>query len=257
MIDLDVDMATRLVTLCARMSGVKTSTVTHPHRHARQLTRPMNKVMLPLVSARARYREAFFRAGLPVQERFEGLYGRGGRGNSSLFSAVSDARCPGNVWIGIAPFAKHRGKSYPLELVEEVVAILGREIADVKVFLFGGGDDECKILAGWAQMYGFAVSPAVARMGFPAELSLLSHIDVMLTMGFRHNMHLASLVGTKWCDNVGCHSPVTAVIRDGIRTSRLICRFRMPCRPLLSLWRQAVSSRGLSLPDSHKASSCS
>lgn len=42
----------------------------------------------------------------------------------------------GIKWIGIAPFAKHEGKIYPIELEEQVVAhFAGRP--DVKVFLLG------------------------------------------------------------------------------------------------------------------------
>lgn len=240
-IDLDVDITTRLVTLNARMSGLKTSTVTPPQRNARQLTRETNKVMLPLVSARARYREAFFRAGLPVQERFEGLYGHGGHGDENLFAAVGEPKRPGEVWIGIAPFAKHRGKSYPTELVEEVVAILGAEVGNARVFLFGGGEEERRILAEWDAKYPFAVSPAVARMRFPAELSLLSHIDVMLTMDSA-NMHLASLVGTKCVTMWGATHPYCGY-KGWHQSESLNLSLPMPCRPC-SLYGDKPCHRG-------------
>lgn len=240
-VDLDVDVITRLVTLNARMGGAKTSTVTPPQRNARQLTRETNKVMLPLVSARARYREAFFRAGLPVQERFDGIYGNGGCGDPALFSAISGVRKEGEVWIGIAPFAKYRGKSYPTELVEEVVAMLGAEVPNAKIFLFGGGAEECRILAEWDKKYAFAVSPAVAKMGLPAELSLLSHIDVMLTMDSA-NMHLASLVGTKCVTMWGATHPYCGY--KGWRQSEsLNLSLPMPCRPC-SLYGDKPCHRG-------------
>ena len=39
-------------------------------------------------------------------------------------------------WIGIAPFAKHRGKIYPVDDMEQVVARLS-ENEDYTIFLFG------------------------------------------------------------------------------------------------------------------------
>lgn len=228
-IDLDVDITSRLVTLNARMSGLRTSTVTPPHRNARQLTRETNKVMLPLVSARARYREAFFRAGLPVQERFEGLYGLDGHGDETFFAMVSGPKQPGEVWIGVAPFAKYRGKSYPTTQMEEVVSLVGNEVENARIFLFGGGDEEGRILAEWAEKYAFAMSPAVARPGFPAELSLLSHIDVMLTMDSA-NMHLASLVGTKCVTIWGATHPYCGY-KGWHQAESLNLSLPMPCRP--------------------------
>lgn len=240
-VDLDADFTTRVATMAARVGGTKTSTVTPPHAHARQLTRETNKVMLPLVSARARYREAFFRAGLPIQERFEGIYGHDGHGDPRLFEAVSSPRNADEVWIGIAPFAKYRGKSYPKELVEEVVASLGADVANVKIFLFGGGEEERRILSEWALKYKFAVSPAVARMGFPAELSLLSHLDVMLTMDSA-NMHLASLVGTKCVTVWGATHPYCGY-KGWHQSESMNISLPMPCRPC-SLYGDKVCHRG-------------
>ncbi|MDE6495168.1 MAG: glycosyl transferase family 1, partial [Duncaniella sp.] len=50
------------------------------------------------------------------------------------------------------------------------------------------------IFAGWAARYPGVISLADKRHGFPVELSLLSHLDVMVSMDSA-NMHLASIVG--------------------------------------------------------------
>ena len=45
--------------------------------HKRALTRSRNKVMLPLISSRARYREVFYRFGFALEDKFTSLYGSG------------------------------------------------------------------------------------------------------------------------------------------------------------------------------------
>ena len=227
-IGLDNDAWTRWIALRARLAGVASSLVRNaPGKN--KLIRKNNKVMLPLLTARARYREAFFRLGLPIQEHFQGLYGKGGKGDPALFDAVTPPPRPGETWIGIAPFAKHRGKSYPVEMMEEVVDILQRNIPDLKIILFGGGERERAILADWSRRHPCAVSPAVARLGFPAELSLLSYLDVMLTMDSA-NMHLASLVDVPVVTVWGATHPYCGYKGWHQKESRAIS-LPMPCRP--------------------------
>lgn len=239
-VSLDGGAFFKWLSLCARLSGCRASIIT-PAPNYRQLIRKNNKIMLPLTTARSRYREAFFRLGLPVQEHFKGLYGPGGKGDPSLFAYVTAPPTPGQHWVGIAPFAKHRGKSYPLEMTEEVLSIIEKEVPNLKVILFGGGDEERDILAGWAARHSCAFSPATARLGFPPELSLLSYLDVLLTMDSA-NMHLASLVGVKvitvwgathpYCGYKGWHQSESGAVS-----------LPMPCRPC-SLYGDKPCHRG-------------
>lgn len=237
---LDNEVFFRSVTSVARIGGMRCS-ILREAPNKRQLIRKNNKIMLPLLTARSRYREAFFRAGIPVQEHFQGIFGKCGKGDPSLFSSVTPPPSGGETWVGIAPFAKHKGKSYPPRLMEEVLSILENEIPGLKVILFGGGEEERKLLGEWNKRHAVAISPAVARLGFPAELSLLSYLDVMLTMDSA-NMHLASLVGvpviTVWgathpyCGFKGWHQNESGSIS-----------LPMPCRPC-SLYGDRACHRG-------------
>ncbi len=56
----------------------------------------------------------------------------------------------GSRWVGIAPFAAHKGKIYPPEKMEEVVKGLINN-PDVYVFLLGGGGEEQRLLETWSQ----------------------------------------------------------------------------------------------------------
>lgn len=190
-IDLHDDAKTRLFGMFFKMGGAKLKKINTGNSEKRALTRRHNKRMLPLISTRERYREVFYRAGFAFNETFSSLFGET-KPEPSIFAEISEAKQAGECWIAIAPFAKHKEKIYPIHLMkkvlDEVVSWQG-----VKVFLFGRGEAEQKVLDEWAKEYENVTSLATKRYGFPAELSLLSYCDVMVSMDSA-NMHLASLV---------------------------------------------------------------
>lgn len=192
-IDLHDVLRTKVFLLFCRMHRIPVAVINKGRKGKRALTRRHNKVLLPLISTRARYRQAFHHIGLPVESRFSGLFGHG-KGEPSAFSMITAPKGDGEKWIGIAPFAKHTGKIYPPAMMEQVV----REISgkgNIRIFLFGGGGQESEVLNTWAERYPCTLSLAGKRYGFPAELSLVSWLDVMVSMDSA-NMHLASLVRT-------------------------------------------------------------
>lgn len=193
-IDLQNDNITLPMCMYARLHGIKTIKFNRALHHKRTLTRSSNKVLLPMVSSRARYREAFFNAGLPIDARFKGLYGHEGKGDAALFASITPAKTSGDVWIGVAPFAAYAPKEYPPEKMHEVIRMLC-EHPEYRIFIFGGEGREHEIAAEWAKEHDCVRSLAGKRYGFPAELALLSHLDLMITMDSA-NMHLASIVGT-------------------------------------------------------------
>lgn len=190
--DLHSVIRTMVIDLLSWFHRIPVSRINKERSRKRALTRRTNKIMLPLISQRARYREVFHRLGLAVEEHFKSLFGDG-KADPAAFASVTAPKPGGEKWVGIAPFAKHKGKIYPPELMEKVVETLSHT-GGIKIFLFGGGDDERDILGRWAQTYPGVTSLADKRHGFPLELALLSHLDVMLSMDSA-NMHLASIVG--------------------------------------------------------------
>jgi len=175
----------------AFLSGIKVRRI-HKGRYGKhRLTRRHNKVMLPLVSNRARYREVFYRLGLPREDCFENIYPQGGA-PSDIFAAASPPKQPGEVWIAIAPFAKHQGKIYPLDLMRQVVTALDAR-PGYKIFIFGAGDQERKQIKALSARCTNVVDMASLSLGIPVEMALLSHCDAMISMDSA-NMHIASLV---------------------------------------------------------------
>jgi ADP-heptose:LPS heptosyltransferase len=229
-IDLHDVLRTKVLGLRCRLGRIPVSVINKGRKGKRALTRANNKVLLPLLSSRARYRQAFHQIGLPVENRFEGFFAETptGRGDVAAFAALVQPKQPGEHWVGIAPFAKHEGKIYPIDLMEQVVkALCQRPLT--KVFLFGGGDKECRVFNQWAGQYANVVSLGEKRLGFPVELTLMSHLDVMLSMDSA-NMHLASLVATPVVSIWGATHPYCG-FKGWRQKEEDIIQLPMTCRP--------------------------
>ena len=193
----------------------------------RDLTRKHNKRMLPLISQRARYREVFYRMGFSFEESFSSIFGCH-MAPAEAFASISAPKPEGFSWIAIAPFAKHQGKIYPLDLMEKVVASLSAR-DNTHIFLFGAGDCERNVLRRWADSYPGVTTLADKRNGFPTELALLSHCDVMLSMDSA-NMHLSSLVRLPVVSVWGATHPYCGFM-GWHQEERNAVQLNMACRP--------------------------
>ena len=94
--------------------------------------------------------------------------------------------------IGVAPFAAHKGKMYPLDKMEKVIEQLSKTN---QVLLLGGGENEVEILDNLSVKYE-NVNSVAGKLSFKEELNLISNLDVMLSMD-SGNAHLAAMFGVK------------------------------------------------------------
>jgi ADP-heptose:LPS heptosyltransferase len=237
--DLHGVLRTHALRLISSINGIRSHSIRKGRMNKRALTRAHNKVMLPLISSRARYREVFYNFGFDMTDNYSSLYGNG-KGDPQMFASITGAKQEGEKWVGIAPFAKHKGKIYPVELMEKVVEKL-TERGNVKLFLFGGGEDERKVLGEWAAKYPRVVSLAEKRHGFPVELALVSHLDTMVTMDSA-NMHLASLVNVRVVSVWGATHPYCGFKGYKQRDADIV-QLPMTCRPC-SVFGNKPCSRG-------------
>jgi len=172
--------------------------VEHIKKHRNQkhrLVRDNNKVFRQLPSSFENYADVFARLGYPIHHyTFRSLFPDEG-GDLSLLPPVINQKESQQRWIGIAPFAAHQGKIYPIEQTEEVVRQLCEKYPKARIMLFGKGSDEDKIFPQWVERYPACIHVAKHLNNLEQELILMSHLDVMLTMDSA-NMHLASLTNT-------------------------------------------------------------
>lgn len=195
-----------------RMRGAKIALIDKGRKEKAALTRKNHKKIQPLKTSLERYQKVFEDLGYDASLFF-----------TSLFPGKKEKE---ETWIGIAPFAKHSGKTYPLEQMEIVVRLLS-ERPRTKIFLFGGEEDQA-ILETWTKKYAHLESVA-GRMPFPDELALMNQLDVMLSMDSA-NMHLASLVNTPVVSVWGATHPYAGFygfnqcMENALQTD-------LPCRP--------------------------
>ena len=128
--------------------------------------------------------------------------------------------------IGLAPFAAHKGKVYPLDQMGEVVAELSK--GSEPVYLFGFGDEEKRVCEAWEKQYPNVVS-LVGKHTMAEELEIMRGLRVMLTMD-SGNMHLASLVGTKVVSVWGATHPKMGFLGYGQSLDDCIT-LNLPCSP--------------------------
>ena len=142
-----------------------------------------HKSQQQLKSSIERYREVFDLLGMPVKLDFEPK------------PLASDLQLKGNCNIGIAPFAQHRGKIYPKELMLQVIEGLLQAKDDLHIYLFGGPDEQTE-LDEWASRNPDRITNTAGRQRLGDDLKMMSKLDCMISMDSA-NMHMASLVGCR------------------------------------------------------------
>ena len=220
--DLHGVLRTTALSIFFRLCFVKVRRIDKDRRSRKRITRQKNKDLTPRLTSFDRYRIVLEKLGFRFELRFRSIFGEG-RGDLSSISYIGAKDCP---WIGIAPFAAHKGKIYPLYLMEEVVAQL--DSAGVcRQFVFAYGRELTQVQE-WADKYR-SVEMIDTRLGMAGELILMSHMDVMLAMD-SSNMHLASLTGTPVVSVWGATHPAAGFMGWGQNPDNCI-QLDLPCRP--------------------------
>ena len=188
--DLHGVLRTDVLRLYFRLRGIAVGKIDKGRREKRQLTQPKNKQLVPLTSSHERYRRVFAALGFDFPTTFVSLFEK--PVDPAEYAQITRPKQSGETWIAVAPFAKHKGKTYPSGLMSLVIERLAKR-QHTRIFLFGGAGHEQEVLQHWTVSYPNVISLAGKKYGFPKELSLLSNVDVMVSMDSA-NMHLASLV---------------------------------------------------------------
>ncbi len=224
--DLHDVLRTKILRRLFRMAGKTVSIIDKGRAEKKRLTSRRHKELRPLKPMAERYADVFAALSLPYTPRFTSLY-PDGKGDAGLFSHITPPKETGKLWIGIAPFAKHEGKIYPVEEMERIVDLLSRH-ERLHLFLFGA-DNEAALLAKWQERYPRVISLASQRHGFKVELSLMSYLDVMLSMDSA-NMHLAALAGVPVVSVWGATHPYAGFLGYTASPAHII-QADMACRP--------------------------
>ena len=217
--------------------------VEHVNKHKggrRRLISQHNKRLVQQPTPFENYADVFRKLGYPVECRFADIFEHHSPDFSVLPSEFQRPKTD-EKWIGIAPFAAHQGKIYPLERMERVVQLLSERMPTLKIFLFGGGKSEKAQLDQWAAKYPQCSNVTGRLDGLQQELLLIRQLDTMLTMDSA-NMHLASLVATPAVSVWGATHPFAGFMGWNQSADNVV-QVDLPCRPC-SIYGKKPCHRG-------------
>lgn len=207
-----------------RLAGVPTAYINKGRKEKKALTNEVEKELKPLRTSFERYADVLHQLGLEFTPAFTSLFANEKPDLNSVKDLIGEKGF--NQWIGIAPFAAHKGKVYPLQQMQKVIEALTQN-PNYRIFLFGAGNDERAILEQWEKQY--KVCSLAGKFKMDDELRIMSHLDVMLSMDSA-NMHLASLTGTPVLSIWGATHPYAGFMGWNQPMDNAI-QLNMPCRP--------------------------
>ena len=223
--DLHDVLRSKYLRMRFRLAGIRTAHIDKGRREKKALTDAVEKKLVPLKSSFERYADVLRRLGLDVTPRFSSLFGDAGGDLRTVVGVTGEKGT--DTWVGIAPFAAHRGKVYPLEQMEQVVAALAA--AGCRVFLFGAGASERALLEHppvkkfIAQRRPTAINP-----GYGCEYCVNNFFDCAVHFEAKGFIRLQLLVqGTICCREIECALTLCGTYKVGL--FRLLISLRSSC----------------------------
>ncbi len=192
--DLHNVLRSKIIRNLFALSGKKTASVDKGRAEKKALTQPENKVFQQLPTMFERHVKVFEQLGFTVDlsSRSVGtVFPEKAVLSPEILAVIGEKS---KKLIGIAPFAQYDSKVYPLDLMQEVINQLSKNL-DYKILLFGGGKKEIEILDSFSANKENVINMA-GKIKFQQELQLISNLDVMLSMD-SGNAHIAAMLGVK------------------------------------------------------------
>jgi ADP-heptose:LPS heptosyltransferase len=188
--DLHNVLRSKVVRSLFALSRKKVAFTDKGRAEKKALTRLENKVFKPVKSMVERHTETFKELGFSIDLT---------NPQFPTKAILSDdiLKTTGNKtqnWVGIAPFAQYQSKVYPLDLMQKVIDELA-ENNSIKIFLFGGGNEEIQKLNQLQNNHSNVIVLA-GKLKFNQELEVISNLDIMLSMD-SGNAHIAAMLGIK------------------------------------------------------------
>jgi ADP-heptose:LPS heptosyltransferase len=205
--DLHNNIRSRTLGFLFKIAGYRTQILDKGRQEKKELTRAENKIKKQLKLTTERYADVFRNLGFAINLSHTLQKEQRLIPTELLGSLASDKKK-----IGIAPFAQHSYKVFPLSKMEEVIKNLS-ETKQYEFFIFGGGASEKAIAESWEQKYK-QVKNTIGNFTVSQELDIISHLDLMISMD-SSGMHMASLVGTRCLSIWGATHPYAGFLGFG------------------------------------------
>lgn len=185
--DLHNVLRSRILGFFFKLNGTPVVTLDKGRSDRKKLTIQKPKTIVPIKSVFERAADVFGHLSLPITLSSINLLKRLEL-SPEITRITGEKNCN---WIGIAPFAAFDTKMYPIALMEKVIEKLAED--RLRIFLFGGGKKEAKILEEIALRNENCINLA-GKISFKDELKVISNLNIMLGMD-SGNGHLAAMYG--------------------------------------------------------------
>ena len=210
--DLHDVLRTMFLRSVLRFAGLSCRHIAKGRCEKRALTKHRHGSIKPLKSQFSRYAEVFRKLGFPVTIDYQPT------------QREEKADVPS---LGIAPFAAHRGKIYPIDLMRQVADLFIKRHPDGKIYLFGSPKEMKALRETWQLENLIFVCDIAKNLG--EEIALMAQIHAVVSMDSA-NMHLASLAGTPVVSIWGATHPFAGFMGYGQSADNVV-QEDLPCRP--------------------------
>ncbi len=188
--DLHNVLRSKVIRTLFALSGKKVSFTDKGRTEKEEVTRAENKIFRQLPTVFERHANVFLSLGFPL-DLSNPTFPEKENLDSETAAIVGEKT---SNWIGIAPFAQHDSKAYPLDLMAQVIDELAKN-TNYKILLFGGGKKEIETLNLLSKDKENVISTA-GKLKFNQEIQLIGNLDIMLSMD-SGNAHVAAMLGVK------------------------------------------------------------
>jgi ADP-heptose:LPS heptosyltransferase len=187
-IDLHDVLRSRILRLLFRLKGIKAFIINKGRREKKYVI--TGKIKTRIKHSVERYCDTFSRAGFPLNLD-DGPWIFPAPEAVSKIASITGA--DGEMYIGVAPYAKHELKMWPEEYMIHLLSLISEKYK-AKFFLFGGNEDSERMAV--FQTRTAMSFNTIGRFNLDEELALMSRLDFMIAMD-SSNMHMTALCGTK------------------------------------------------------------
>ena len=233
--DLHDVLRTKFLRICFKADGTRV-TVVDKCRKDRKALIGNGLTHEPLRIMPERYADVFRSLGMEVDLSQRMKIDLRGENFTPIRNVVGQKQ-QGEKWIGIAPFAAHPQKIYPLEKMQRTAQLLAER--GCRIFLFGAGKTEQETLSSWENNAMAKQPHPNARKSIMSicgklgnlhnEMLLMSQLDLMISMDSA-NMHIASIMSTPVLSIWGATHPKAGFYGYGQPTDNAM-QLDMECRP--------------------------
>ena len=221
--DIHDVLRTKFLSMRFRLSGCRVAVIDKGRKDKKALIGHgmESDALMPMTE---RYRAVFDKLGYDFKLTFDRIRPDEAQlrefGSRGILPDAGDAPL-----IGIAPFAAHEGKIYPLDKMRRVAEMLAERGA--RVYLFGAGRQEKEILESWERD---GIESVAGKLGgLTNELLLMSRLRLMISMD-SSNMHMAAMMGTPTLSVWGATHPKAGFLAWG-QTLDSVVQTELKCRP--------------------------